>query len=263
MKLFVVLALMLINCVIENLAHAARVAGVRTQRLMLANSLFNLFLMGAGLAMGIQSPLVNNLVDVAVLHHAVAQVLWYCRLIITTRCLGYVLGMFLIPWFASVMEVGIAAMEKNGGLLFDALLEYASWRGLRTISRQFAVFNWRDLRAAWQQPYPRRVFYTATFVAAFYLAVEMAALYASALVPELPRTAIALSTALRGIGTILFVFLVDPFTAMIIDKAAARELALEHAMHITVWLSGGKALGAAGAQVLLVPMALIITELIA
>ena len=154
-------------------------------------------------------------------------------------------------------------MERNGGLLFDALVEYASWRGLHTIFRQFAVFSWRDLRAAGRQPYPRRVFYTAAFVAAFYLAVEMAALYSSALVPDLPRTAIALSTALRGFGTILFVFLVDPFTAMIIDRAAAREMAIEHATHITVWLSGGKALGAAGAQVLLVPVALIITELIA
>jgi len=262
-KLFVVLSLMLVNCIIENLAHAAKVAGVRTQRLMLANSLFNLAILLAGVAMGIQSPLLNNLVDNAVLRDATGTVLEYCRLIIYTRAIGYALGMVLIPWFANIMEVGVHAMERNGGLMFDALLEYAAPRTVGKLLEQFRVMRLSNVVAAAREPYPRRVFGVAMIVAAFYLAIDMAALYASALVPTMPRTAIALSTALRGIGTVLFVLFVDPFSSMIIDRAAARELPESAANSIVVWLSGGKTLGTLGAQVLLLPFTNIIVQVLA
>ena len=262
MKLFIVLVSMLVNCTIENLAHAAKLAGVRTRRLMLANSLFNLFLMAAGVAMGIQAPLVNNLVDGAVLHAATAQVLYYCRWIIYARAVGYALGMFLIPWFVAIMERGVREMERNGGLLFDALLAYTTPRTLGPMLRQFRLLRFADIAAALRAPYPRRILVVTIFVTAFYPAIDMAALYASALVPAWPRTALALSTALRGVGTMLFVLLVDPFSALIIDRAAAAELPETAAEHIVVWLSGGKTLGALGAQLLLLPLTELIVRVI-
>ena len=61
----------------------------------------------------------------------------------------------------------------------------------------------------------------------------------------------------------LFVMVVDPFSSMIIDRAAARELSESAANSIVVWLSGGKAAGTLGAQVLLVPFTKVIYHFLA
>ena len=251
--IYVVLSLILLNCTAENLAHAASLAGARMRRLMLANSIFNIVLLAAGLAMSVQAPLAASLVDSAVNAGSLDRVLWYCRAIITARAIGYAVGMFLIPWFARIIELGVWSMENNGGFLLHAMLDYLQPRNLRQIATSFSVLRPSAIGEALAQPFPRRVFVTAVSVAAFYSAIDMAALYASGLAPQWTRTAIALPTALRGLGTMLFVFLVDPYASRIIDRSAVGELDIAAARHITVWLSSGKTLGTVFAQFLFLP----------
>ena len=251
--IYLVLSLILLNSMAENLAHAASLAGARMHRLMLANSVFNIVLLAAGLAMSVQAPLTASLVDSAVHAGDVDRVLWYCRAIITARAIGYAVGMFLIPWFARIIELGVWSMENNGGFLLHAMLDYLHPRNIAEICNSFSVLTPSHIAAAFAERFPRRVFVTAVSVAAFYSAVDMAALYVSGLSPQWTRTAIALPTALRGFGTMLFVFLVDPFASRIIDRSATGELNISVTNHIVIWLSSGKTLGTVFAQFLFLP----------
>jgi hypothetical protein len=83
-------------------------------------------------------------------------------------------------------------------------------------------------------------------------------MYASALAPELARTATTLSGVVNGFGTLLLVLLIDPVSALITDQALHGDRPPAAVTHIVIWQVVGRFAGTLLAQVLFYPAALVV-----
>ncbi len=88
-----------------------------------------------------------------------------------------------------------------------------------------------------------------------------ATMYASALAPDLARTATTLSGVVNGIGTLLLVILVDPVSAVITDQALRGARPASAVSHIVVWQVVGRFAGTLLAQAIFLPAALLVVYL--
>ena len=79
--------------------------------------------------------------------------------------------------------------------------------------------------------------------------------YASALNPELVRTAIHLSGIVNGIGTICLFVLVEPVSALIVDQTVSGNRSIDDVKKMVLWLGLGSVLGNLVGLILLVPAA--------
>ena len=94
-------------------------------------------------------------------------------------------------------------------------------------------------------------------VTAVYTAGISATMYASALAPELARTA----TTLSGVGTVLLVILIDPVSALITDQALRGSRLVSEVSHIVIWEVVGRFRGTLLAQVIFFPASLLVVHL--
>src|SRR6266576_1487719 len=95
-------------------------------------------------------------------------------------------------------------------------------------------------------------------VTAVYTVGISATMYASALAPDLARTATTLSGVINGIGTLLLVILIDPVSALITDQALRGKRPGAEVTHIVIWQVAGRCIGTLVAQLLFFPAALLV-----
>ena len=254
--LYVVVALALINCVIENLSYAAMLAGVQMQRLSVAQSIYKLMVLVAGVCMAIQTPVLFSLADDAVASRAVNDLVDWIRIVLAARLMGYAAGVMVLPHGARLIRFGIDVVEHK-----LAALRALTPRRVLNALRQDTITAAYNLADAVTQPIPAHILTTAILVAAIYIVVDVAALYASVLSPERVRTAIGLPTIVKGLGTIIFVLVIEPFSSLRIDRANGGDIPVSRVVNLTTWLAIGKAGGAALTQLLFMPITQAIIKL--
>jgi hypothetical protein len=108
---------------------------------------------------------------------------------------------------------------------------------------------------------PRSFLLLSIIVTGVYTVGVSSTIYASALAPELARTATTLSGVVNGMGTLLLVMLVDPVSALITDQALRGARPVSEVSSIVVWQIAGRFVGTIVAQVLFLPAALLVVKL--
>jgi len=98
-------------------------------------------------------------------------------------------------------------------------------------------------------------------ITAVYTVGVSSTMYASALAPELARTATTLSGVINGVGTLLLVVLVDPLSALITDQALRGNRPVAQVSYIVIWQVAARFAGTLLAQALLLPAALLVVTL--
>src|SRR3954452_10287313 len=109
-QLGLILSLTFVIHLVDTLAYSVRIAGVRTRRLAVSFSLFNLLVLGARTASTVQAPLLARRVEVA----AVARspgLLPDLRLILLAGSIATVLGALLIPTFQNAFTKVVRAFN--------------------------------------------------------------------------------------------------------------------------------------------------------
>jgi hypothetical protein len=249
----------IVHC-LDTAAYASRIAGVRTGRLALTGALFNIVSLASRVAYTLQAPLLGSAVDHMVRQGYLGGLLRDFRLIIGAATLGTLLGMALIPTFAAVFSRGALAYESHGS--FPALLLHTlSLRGFSRISQHFRVPLPESIRKASQFRLPRSFLLLNVVVTAVYTVGISATMYASALAPDLARTATTLSGVINGIGTLLLVILIDPVSALITDQALRGNRPGAEVSHIVIWQVAGRFMGTLVAQLIFLPASLLVVRL--
>lgn len=240
---------------IETGALAARLAGVRTGRLALSQSLYNVLSLFARGANTIAGPLIALMTDLAAREQEVDALLGNLRLVLLAATAGTVVAGLLIPSLSRVLAVGVASYEQRRSLP-RVIVRTASVRGLGQIRRGLKRPALSAIRASRQSPFPRRLLLYGALYTAFFSVSNFAALYASALIPDGARTAASLAPVLTGSAVALNILIVAPTVALVTDEALRGERPLDDVTYVTVWLVGARLLGTLLAQALLVPMGL-------
>jgi Alternate to MurJ len=259
-NLTVILLLTAVVHCLDTAAYASRIAGVRTGRLALTGALFNIVSLASRVAYTLQAPLLGSAVDRMVRQGSLAGLLHDFHLIIGAASVGTLLGAMLIPSFASLFSRGAAAYETYGS--FPALVLHSlSTRGLSRVSQHFRLPLPQSVRNASRFNLPRSFFGLTVVVTAVYTVGISSTMYASALVPELARTATTLSGVINGVGTLLLVILVDPVSALVTDQALRGSRPGSAVTHIVVWQVAARFTGTLLAQLLFVPAALLVVRI--
>jgi hypothetical protein len=108
---------------------------------------------------------------------------------------------------------------------------------------------------------PRSFLLLNVIVTAVYTVGISATRYASALAPDLARTATTLSGVVNGIGTLLLVILIDPVSSLITDQALRGNRPGAEVTHIVIWQVVGRFIGTIVGQFLFFPAALLVVRI--
>ncbi len=259
-NLTIILLLTAVVHCLDTAAYASRIAGVRTGRLALTGALFSIVSLASRVANTLQAPLLGSAVDRLVHQGNLGGMLWGFHLIIGAASAGTLLGAMLIPTFASLFSRGAMAYESHGSFT-GLVLHSLSTRGFSRISQHFRLPLPESLRKASRFNLPRSFFLLTVLVTAVYTVGVSSTIYASALAPDLVRTATTLSGVINGVGTLLLVILVDPVSALITDQALRGSRPASAVSHIVVWQVVGRFGGTLLAQLLFVPAAWLVVKL--
>lgn len=247
-----------VHC-LDTASYASRIAGVRTGRLALTGALFNIVSLLSRVANTLQAPLLGAAIDRLVQQGDLGGMLRGFHLIIAAASVGTLIGAMLIPTFTSLFSRGASAYEFHGS--FPALvLHTLSTRGFSRISQHFRLPLPESVRNASRFNLPRSFFLLTVLVTAVYTVGISSTMYASALAPELVRTATTLSGVVNGVGTLLLVLLVDPVSALVTDQALRGSRPASAVSHIVVWQVVARFAGTLLAQFLFVPAALLVVN---
>jgi len=248
-----------VHC-LDTASYASRIAGARTGRLALTGALFNIVSLASRAAYTLQAPLLGSAVDRMVREGDLGNLLRDFHVIIAAATVGTLFGAMLIPTFTAIFSRASRAYEFHGS--FPALLLHTlSLRGFSRLSENLRVPLPESIRQARRFNLPRSFLLLSILVTAVYTVGISSTMYASALAPELARTATTLSGVINGIGTLLLVILIDPVSALITDQALRGNRPLSEVSHIVIWQIAGRFAGTLVAQLLFLPASLLVVKL--
>lgn len=253
MTLVVAAVLMAVIAAIETVAYSVRIAAVRTQKLAVSFSLFNLLAQVARLSLLITFPLMGGMVDLAIKNNTVPLLEGPFRLVILSITLGSVAGALLIPLFVggfSRLINRFAALGSVPRLFFNLVEHRRTWLRPRRVRVDYS-----GVRRASLEGLPRDFVLINIAVVAIYTVGSLASIYAGALAPDLRVTTSQLAGAVNGLGAVLLMVFVDPTMAMITDEAMQGRRPLNQVQSAVLFLVGGKVAGTLLAQALFLPAA--------
>jgi hypothetical protein len=255
----------LIN-LIGTLAYSVRIAGVRTLRIAVSLSLFNLLLLVSRTANAFQAPLLAKRVEaslaVGVAEGAPAGATGDFRWLIAAASLATVVGALLTPTFQRLMTRAVArfAVDRSLGRLLLRLFTPAGMAVVRdSVVRPSIDHLTANVVAPLGQPrLPMRIVVINTLATAVWTVGVFASLHAAHFDPGLRVTSASLSGIVNGVATILLFVVVDPHLSLITDDVLQGRASEAYFRRCIVWMLVSRLGGTVLAQLLLIPAARLI-----
>lgn len=249
---------------ITTLGYSVRLAGVRTQRLALAFSLWNVIFLVASTANTVQAPFLGRIIDQAATalsggsNRMLAEVGWEMRIIIAAATLGTILGTILIPSFVQLFTKGIFLFERVKSIprMIGIVLHPKTFKH---VVASINIPNLETVRTlAKSQGIPKRIILLNFIVTGIWTTGVLSALYAGLLDLKFVRTTANMSGLINGVATIMGVMLVDPHVASITDEAARGKRSDKDVKALSMYLAFSRVAGTLLAQLVFVPGAHVI-----
>lgn len=255
--LLLIFSLIIIIHAIDTLSYSVRIAAVRTGRLALSMSLFNILVLFARTANMVQAPLVGAMVDEGINSGTVELLTSYFRLIILSATVGSVLGAFLIPTFVVLFEKAIRKMETEGSLS-KVLINTMRVQSIKVIGQSLRTPKLTLLHKGRPAGLPKTFLLLNIIITAIYTIGVLSSIYAGVLFPPFRLTSSQLSGIINGVATILLVVLVDPKAALITDQAMQGMRKQGDVTTMVKLLVGGKIIGTLVGQIIFLPAAYVV-----
>lgn len=259
-RLLLVCAFTIIIQFIDTLSYSIRPSGVRTGKIAVAISLFNILTLLSRLSNMVQAPLLGSLVDIAIKEKHIASMAWAFRLIIFSATFGTIIGIVFIPSFVSVFSRAINRLDVAGSVP-KLILDSMSIRRIKDLTHSMVKPKIGMINYTKNVDIPKGFLIFNVPITAIYTIGILSAIYAGVLIPQYRLTASQLSGVINGIATILLAVVVDPTAAMITDQALQGRRTLRDVNAMVIYLVGGKLLGTILGQILFIPSAVFIAHI--
>jgi Alternate to MurJ len=248
-------ALAFVINLIGTLAYSVRIAGVRTGRIAVSLSLFNLLLLVSRTANGFQAPLLAKRVERAVVIGGGEGGVGDFRWLLVSASLATVAGALLTPTFQRLFTRAVAGFAAHRSL--PRLLAHAlSPAGLADVRAAATAPRSHNLTAlAGRARPPAGVLVSNIMATAVWTVGVFASIYAGRLEPDLRATSSNLSSIINGVATLLLFVVVDPHLSLLTDDVVEGRASEGSLRRSVVWFLGTRLMGTVLAQVLLVPAA--------
>jgi hypothetical protein len=265
-RFLLVVATTTIIHLIMTFAYAVRLAGVRTGRLAISLSLYNIIFLAASTANAIQVPVLAKLVEETIVNSTstanyqiqLGILLKDLRLTLAGAAGGTLLAALLMPSFVNIFIRAIVRFEEAGSVPKFIRVAMAP-KHLRAVWESIELPNLATLRntmslqAIASLNIPKGFLLANIFITAFHATGLQAAMYAGGLLPEFRTTASSLTSVVYGGATLGLVLLVDPVAAMITDQALRGERTEKDVKEMVRFLVVTRLIGTVLAQTMLIP----------
>jgi Amj-like protein len=239
---------------VGTLAYSARIAGVRTGRVAVSLSLFNVLMLVSRTANGFLGPLLAKRMERAMAvggGGGVADLRW----LLVAAALATAVGALLTPTFQRLLTRAVAGFAVHRSM--PRLIVYAlSPAGLAQMRAAVTLPRGSSLTTlTGRSRPPSRVLISNAVATAVWTVGVFASLYAGYLQPTLRVTSSQLSSIVNGVATLLLFVVVDPYLSLLTDDVMEGRSSESLLRRSVTWFLGTRLLGTALAQALLMPAA--------
>lgn len=259
LQLAAIVALTFVISLIETVAYAFRIAGVRTGSLAVASSLFNILVLVSRTANALQVPILAKRVETALHDPGTASLAWDLHLVLASTSVATIVGAAMIPSMERVATVATESF-RNHRSVPRLLLRFLTPQSLMLLGASVTLPR-REHWIHWVQPrrgFPLRIVVLNFAATALWTVGLFAAIYAGSIAPDFRVTSISLSSVINALATIVMFTLVDPYLSGLTDDAAQGKIPEQDFYHMVLWMLISRFAGTLAAQFLLVPGAYLI-----
>lgn len=256
-KLIVVYIMTFMITFIGTLAYSVRIVGVRTGKIAITFSLFNVLVLFSRLANTVYMPLLTKQAE----HQAVLgtgeKILGVFYWILLFGVVATILGMLAIPTFQRVFTIMVNRFSYDRSVP-KVIMHGFTKSGVRQFANCMTIPKTETLKRFSLKELPIRVLLMNTMAVAILAVATIAPIYAGQLEPDYRATCLTLSGIINGLATIILYVFVDPQLSVKTDDVIEGKITESEFRRLVVGMVGSKVVGAVVALLLLVPAAKII-----
>ncbi|MCX5577232.1 lipid II flippase Amj family protein [Kaistia terrae] len=258
LQLALILGLTFVIHLIGTLAYAFRIAGIRTGRIAVAFSLFNILVLVSRTSNSFQGPFLAKRVETTIDGPSLYNLQFDFMLIIATASAATLVGGLLIPTFQRYSTTAVSSFRRNRSVL-RLLLRSVTPRGISLLVESAAVPSYQNLiQLRRPSGVPIGVILMNFAASALWTVGVLAAIYAGTISPELRVTSSTLSSVINGVATIMLFIMIDPYLAGLTDDTISGDATEGFFRKVVVWMIVSRLAGTIAAQFMLEPAAKLI-----
>ena len=261
LHIYFVVVLTFVIYVIGTLAYAVRVVGIKTGRIAVAFSVFNILALVSRMASAFQAPLLSKAVANSIKTGDTSSVLFDFRLILFAATLATISGALLMPTFIRIFGKAVQSFSVYRSVP-KLLLHGFSKSGIEQFKSSVTIPKKENIQQLRQvRKIPKTIILLNIIASSITYVGVLSVIYAGVLAPDLAGTCALMSSWINGIATIILFIFIDPYISMLTDdviKGKCTELQFHRTI---IFIVSGLIIGTLLAQLLLVPAAKLIAIL--
>ncbi len=213
MQIIIVISLNMIIAVIGTLAYAVRIVGIRTGKIAVSYSLFNILILISRTSITFQLPLLTKFVEKNPKSGDLYNIF---ILILLSTFAATILGAFLIPTFQRIFTkmVSSFSVDRSMGKL---LLHIFSKNGIKNVIGSITLPVKENITKLNLKNISFNILFFNIITVALLTVGTLAPIYAGSIEPSLRATCITLSAIINGFATVLMTIFIDPYLSAMTD----------------------------------------------
>ena len=258
LQIILVLFLTLIIHMVSTLSYSVRIVGIRTRKIAISFSLFNIMVLVSRTSNSFQAPLLAKWIENHI-NSGQFPGTDEIRLIILMTTLATLAGGVLIPSFQRILSKAVNNFSLHRSvprLLFHGFAK----SGIKQFRQEITFPDKKNFRISktLMDEFPVKIFMYNVIAVAILTVGVLSSLYAGLLEPDLRTTAATLSSIINGIATILLFVFIDPYLSGLTDDVVEGKFSESSFRKIVRLMVVSRVLGTVLAQFLLVPFSKVI-----
>jgi len=254
LQITIVLIANFIIAFIGTLAYSVRLVGVKTGKIAISLSLFNILMLVSRIAVTFQVPLLANYVEA---NPGSSNMLTIFNLIIIVSSVAAICGAFSIPTFQKLLCKAVQSFSMDRSIS-KLIVHSFSKSGVRYMKECISPPRKENVTSISLKEFPIKIILLNLIAVAFLTVGSLAPIYACAISPNDRATCITLSSVINGIATIFMSIFIDPKLSMMTDDFIEGKCNEPEFKASIVGMVGSKAVGTVFALPLLVPCSYLI-----
>ncbi|MGN7822206.1 lipid II flippase Amj family protein [Chitinophaga sp. 22536] len=251
-QIIIVLVLTAVINLIVTLSLAVRIVGVRTGRIAITFSLFNILVLVSRTANTFQAPLLAKTVEDQLKQEAAGNEGIF-RLIILSCTIGSVIGAVLIPSFQRVLSKAVEHFSEHRSVPRLLYLGF-SGSGRQFIKENLKMPSKESITGLDPtKGFPKRIFLANLVATAIMTISVLCCVYAAYINPAYRTTASNLSGVINGVATLLMVLFIDPHSSVLTDDVVLGKVSVSYFRQYITYMVIARVAGTLLAQLLLLP----------
>ena len=253
-QIVIVLILNILISIIGTLAYSVRLVGIRTGKIAITYSVFNILSLISRLAVTFQVPLLTKYVE----HNENSgNVLYIFYLIIVISGVATVAGAFLIPTFQRIFYKGVIHFSIDKSIP-KLIIHSFSKAGISYMKDCIAIPVSTNITKIKYKKLPVKIIIFNLIAVSLITVGSLAPIYAGRIAPDLRATCITLSSIINGTATVLMSIFIDPQLSIMTDEVIEGKCTEEDFRSCVVAMVGSKSIGTFASILLLIPASYLI-----